>query len=92
MPRKSVAGVQRQVNQFDPPIEVGQYWSIKTKTDGVLRRVRILAQHPFPPFAEKGRAWITEEQTATMNKHGEKRLTVWPEYNLRYVLDLERTN
>jgi hypothetical protein len=91
MSRRSLKETQRQINENDPPIEVGQYWSIKSKGK-ILRRLRIVAEHPFPPFKEPGRAFIYEEHPSEMRRLGIMELGICPELNLRYVFDLERTD
>jgi hypothetical protein len=88
MAAKSLKQVQREIDANDPPIEPLQIWSIK-KGKEVLRSIRILAEHPAPPFAEPGRAWICEELAGKVRlRKGE--LSIWPEFNLRYVLRLQR--
>lgn len=88
--KKSIKETQREVETNDPPIEVGQYWFCKSKGK-ILRRLRIIAEHPFPDYAEKGRAFIYEEHRSEMLKTRPlHELGVIPEFNLRFVFKLEK--
>lgn len=70
----------------DPPIEVNQHW-IAYFSDGVTigRRVRIIAQHPDG-------GWIYAEAEGGKLKTGRMigELSRCPEFNLRYVFELEK--
>lgn len=74
------------IKNNDPPIKVDQHW-IAYLSDGVTigRRVRIIAPHPDG-------GWIFAEATGgkllTGRRNGE--LSVCPEFNLRYVFELEK--
>lgn len=63
-----------------PEIEPNQSW-VGLANGRVLRRLRILAPHPDG-------GWIYEEQ-AVDGKMLERRISVCPEFNLRYVFELE---
>jgi hypothetical protein len=66
--------------ESDTQIEPGQVWAVYGESGKLLRRIRILAKHPFND------CWIYERIGAY---HGE--LGRIPEFNLRYVFRLERT-
>lgn len=78
-------------NSNTPLIEPGQYWSARSVNNEVLRRIRIIAEYPaeygFCDYA--GRAWIFEDHAAKL-KTRVGQLGVTPEFNLRYVFELER--
>ena len=74
---------QRMVRENDPPIEVNQRWI--AYVDGeVYRRLRILAKHPDEDY------WITIDEPAKMKRYGTPQMNLCPEFNLRYVFQLEQ--
>lgn len=83
------AETQRAYRENDPPVRVDQRWV--AYVDGeVFRRIRILAPHPDPD-TNGGRLWITKDEPAKMSRT-ELWLNVTPEFNLRYVFELEESN
>lgn len=90
----SIKAVDRQIKENDPPIRPNQIWEARANRR-VIRRIRILARHPDPtPFAEKGRAWLFQEITGAVFGGTMRveigRISVTPEFNLRYVLRLTK--
>lgn len=87
---RSVEEITEEYRTNDPPIEPGQIW-VSIADDGrVLRRILILAQ--YPPFGmkkENKRVWIYEEQRGGAYYLEVGQLRVIPEFNLRYVSQLE---
>lgn len=62
-----------------------QIWRAATD-DKVIRRVRILAKDPRP---NKSNYWIYEELGGGVFRTEIGRLGVFPEFNLKYVCELE---
>jgi len=77
--------VLSEMKANDPLIEVNQVWSCKNTNGEIIRKLRILAQYPN----DKEKTWIYEELPSKMNKLGMRRIETCPEFNLRYVFDLE---
>jgi len=76
---------QDAVRNNDPPIEINQRWI--AYVDGeVFRRIRILAKHPDGD-------WITCDEPAKMKRfnYGPYDMQSCPEFNLRYVFELEKS-
>ena len=74
---------QQAVKNNDPPIEINQRWV--AYVDGeVFRRIRILAKHPDD-------GWIFCDELANMKLEypGPYNMNICPEFNLRYVFELE---
>ncbi len=78
---------RQQYDYNDPPVEVNQIWNALNDEGKVLRKVRILAPYPDPDRLDGGRSWIVEDLRGTMSRKG---MTVCPEFNLRYVFELEK--
>lgn len=80
---------QDAVKNNDPPIEVNQRWI--AYVDGeVYRCLRILALHP--DLNKNGdRMWIFCDERAEMKREyfGPYNIGVCPEFNLRFVFELE---
>lgn len=73
---------QRAVRENNPPIEINQRWV--SRIDGkVFRRLRILAKHPDG-------GWIVCDEPAKMKRMFYGELVRCPEFNLRYVFELEQ--
>ena len=72
----------------DPPVEVNQIWiGLNEDRTKILRKIRILAV--FPDGIDNRRAWIYMEQPGGMFRTDNGRLGICPEFNLRYVFELE---
>jgi len=79
---------QIAVKENDPPIEVNQRW-ISYINGKVYRRLRILAKHPDSD-KDGRRYWIVVDESPFMNRREAYcNLHVTPEFNLRYVFELE---
>lgn len=83
-----------EIENNDPPIEVNQIWRTpeSLKQTVPLRRVRILAE--YVPHEEigpnyAGRHWIIQEMPGGVMRLAIGELRVIPEFNLRYVFELE---
>lgn len=75
---------QQAVKNNDPPIEVNQRWVCYNKAGEVFRRVRILAPHPDG-------GWLFVDEASILQKRRlERYIGVFPEFNLRYVMELEK--
>lgn len=81
------ARTQKAYRENDPPVEVNQVWSAPNEEGVKLRRVRVLAIHPDSDNDGK-RLWITQDVPGGKFKM-DNRLLVCPEFNLRYVFELE---
>ena len=75
----------------DPPIEVNQRWVCFRESGEVFRRVRILAPHPDLDQNWGDRVWIYCDEPAGMRVSTGDIRTV-PEFNLRYVFELEESD
>ena len=72
-----------------PHIEVNQVWIGKDTDGSILRRIRIIAEYPDRD-KKGGRLWITEDLPSKIRPRPYG-LNVCPEFNLRYVFELERS-
>lgn len=86
---KSVSDTQDEYNRNDPPVKANQRWICFDREGEVYRRLRILAMHPDPDFDGK-RQWIYVDEAAKMRIRHLGELRVCPEFNLRYVFQLEQ--
>jgi hypothetical protein len=68
----------------DPPIELGQVWSARSKEGKILRSIRIVALYDFPTTSKRN-TWIVED---IYPKTGYLRRC--DEFNLRYVFELDQ--
>lgn len=73
-----------------PAIAPNQVWIAKKVNGVVLRRIRILAKHPDMDTLTNYPMWIYQELPARMYPRG-GHLGTCPEFNLRYVFELERS-
>jgi len=73
---------QEGVRNNDPPIRVNQRW-VGYVDNEVFRRIRILAPHPDG-------GWIFKDEPAKMKHIDYSRMSICPEFNLRYVFELEK--
>lgn len=79
---------QRAYRENDPPVGVNQRWIAYDSEGDVFRRIRILA--PYPDLdTNGGRLWITMDERAKMKRDSYLDLSICPEFNLRYVFELE---
>jgi hypothetical protein len=81
MSTKTYDEVRQQVSDNDPPVEVNQYWVALDNDGNVIRRIRILAPHPDG-------GWIFKDESMIRLDLG--RMSITPEFNLRYVFELEQ--
>jgi hypothetical protein len=85
MATKTYKEVFEQMASNDPPIEINQIWIVKNEEGKILRKLRILAEYPY----DREKTWIYEELPSKMNRMGIRRMGTCPEFNLRYVFELE---
>jgi len=75
---------------FEPdisvPIEPNQIWSVRNGAGQLLRRIRILAEYPSPGEEVY---WIYEVAAGGIMQRTTGELGRIPEFNLRYVFELE---
>lgn len=64
-------------------IEVNQFWVAYDENRNVIRRIRILAPHPDG-------GWIFKDERSKLIKSDLGRMNITPEFNLRYVFELEQ--
>lgn len=86
--------VLKELETNDPPIVPGQLWIAKDEAGKVTRRILILAQYPLDIGMRKinsyeGRLWLYEECAGGIYKTEIGRIGTCPEFNLRYVFQLE---
>lgn len=79
---------RKRASQAEPAIEVNQRWIAFNDVGKVSRRLRILAPHPDG-------GWIYRDEPAeaaprAMRQAYGGELGLCPEFNLRYVFELER--
>ncbi len=79
---------QEAYRNNDPPIEVNQIWSAPNEEGECLRRIRIMAIHPDTNMGK--RLWITQDVPGGTMKQDYYTLHTSPEFNLRYVFELEK--
>lgn len=79
---------QKGYRENDPPVKVNQRWVCMNAEGEVFRRIRILAAHPDLD-TNGGRLWITQDEPAKMKRTSYLDLHISPEFNLRYVFELE---
>ena len=79
----SLKEAHRRVQENDPPIEINQRWICRNAEGEVLRRLRILAKHPDG-------GWIYTDEPAKMIRLTAGEIRCAPEFNLRYVFELEQ--
>jgi hypothetical protein len=75
---------RQRARSQEPVIEVNQVW-VGYVREKPFRRVRILAPHPDG-------GWIYQEMPAARKHIEVGHLGIVPEFNLRYVFELEQTN
>jgi len=78
---------QDAYHKNDPPVEVDQVWSAPDAEGNCLRRIRIMAIHPDTDMGK--RLWITQDVPGGTMKQDYYTLHTTPEFNLRFVFDLE---
>lgn len=91
MANNTLAAVQKQMKENDPPIEVGQFWVAVNSTTGVVnRRIRILGRYltDNKSILKESNMWIYQEHPGSMRTET-GRIGVCPEFNLRYIFRLE---
>jgi len=76
---------QKAIKENDPPIEVDQRWICLNDNGEVYRRIRIIAKHPDGD-------WIICDEPAKMKTSYYGELRRCPEFNLRYVMQLENND
>jgi hypothetical protein len=68
-------------------IKPGQYWVAKGENGKIIRRIKILAKYPPP---DVNSYWVIEEVEGGRMRLGIGEVRKIPEYNLRYVFELEK--
>lgn len=72
----------------NPPVKPMQVWSAHANGK-IIRRIRIMAKHPRYALENY---WIYEELAGGILRTEIGRLGICPEFNLRYVFELEGHN
>lgn len=92
-----IHNISRQLVSNEPPVEPGQIWVTKLNKPGArpMRRIRIIAEYPFRDVIfldEKDRLWIYENLPGSALRMGIGEIGRCPEFNLRFIFELEGTH
>lgn len=91
MGKNALSEVRLQYLNNNPPIEVNQRWICFNKEGEVYRRVRILAIHPdLDKSGKRQLIYVDEPAKLKLFSYGTPRIC--PEFNLRYIFELDDTD